>query len=137
MISERLLQDLEDFHGHLGPYLVAGARMGLIANQLLSPDKLVKYCIVRCSRPPMSCLIDGIQFTSGCTYGTARIVATSEEIPEAIFSHEDRELCIKLKKPFKFQGEGLHELQEYVYAFLKKPDSDVFDLRANFALPEQ
>ena len=128
------LDALKEFHGHLGPYLVAGARMGLIANEELSSDKLEKYCIVRCSKPPMSCLIDGIQFISGCTYGTGRIVATSEEIPEAIFTMEKKELRITLKSPFKFKGEGLHELEEYVHDFLQKADSEVFEVNSNFSL---
>jgi len=128
------LDALKEFHGHLGPYLVAGARMGLIANEELSSDKLEKYCIVRCSKPPMSCLIDGIQFTSGCTYGTGRIVATSEEIPEAIFTYKDKELRIKLINSFEFKGEGVHELEEYVQDFLQKTDEEVFDVKSNFKL---
>lgn len=128
------LKALKEFHGHLGPYLVAGARMGLIANEELSHDKLEKYCIVRCSIPPMSCLIDGIQFISGCTYGTRRIAATSENIPEAIFTHEEKELRIKLRTPFKFQGEDLHELEDYVFKFLKLSPLKVFNIQANFKL---
>ena len=128
------LNALKEFHGHLGPYLVAGARMGLIASEELSRDKLEKHCIVRCSAPPMSCLIDGIQFTSGCTYGTRRIVATSEGIPEAIFTHEDKELRIRLKMPFQFKGEGIHELEAHVLDFLKLSDSDAFEIKANFPL---
>ncbi len=129
------LNALEDFHGHLGPYLVAGARMGLIANKILSSNKLEKTCIVRCSNPPMSCIIDGIQFTSGCTYGTGRIVATNEEILEAIFILEDRELRIRLKECFQFQGEDLHSLEKYVYDFLKISDFDAFEINSNFPMP--
>ncbi len=128
------LDALKAFHGHLGPYLVAGARMGLIANGKLSSNKLEKYCIVRCSEPPMSCLIDGIQFISGCTYGTRRITATSEEIPEAIFTYNEKELRIRLKKPFQFKGEGLHELEAYVFEFLEMSDLDVFEVKSNFNL---
>jgi len=128
------LKSLKDFHGHLGPYLVAGARMGVIANEELSKNKLEKYCIVRCDTTPMSCLIDGIQFVSGCTYGTRRIVATSEGIPEAIFIHKEKEIRIKLKKPFQFKGEGLDELEDYVKEFMKSPIHDVFEIQSNFPL---
>jgi formylmethanofuran dehydrogenase subunit E len=130
------LEALKAFHGHLGPYLVAGARMGLIANMELSSHKLEKYCIVRCSTPPMSCLIDGIQFISGCTYGTGRIIATSEGIPEAFFTYKEKELRIKLIKPFEFKGEGIHELEDYVNEFLKKSDEEVLEVTSNFTLTE-
>lgn len=128
------LKSLKEFHGHLGPYLVAGARMGLIANEELSRNKLEKYCIVRCSTTPMSCLIDGIQFISGCTYGTRRVVATSEEIPEAIFIYGEKEIRIKLKRPFQFKGEGIHELEEYVEEFMKSSVFEVFEIKSNFPL---
>ncbi len=132
--SELDLDALKEFHGHLGPYLVAGARMGLIANEELSKNKLEKYCVVRCSHTPMSCLIDGIQFISGCTYGTRRIVATSEEIPEAMFTHGEKELRVRLKKPFQFKGESVHALEEYVEEFMKSSFNEVFEITSNFPL---
>ncbi len=78
-----LLSRLKDFHGHLGPYVVAGHRMGLAAREALQ-GRL--YCEVHCgSRPPLSCLIDGIQFSSGCTMGKGNIAVAGESEAKALF----------------------------------------------------
>lgn len=36
------LNEIKKFHGHLGPYVVIGYKMGIIANKYLSPNPFSK-----------------------------------------------------------------------------------------------
>jgi formylmethanofuran dehydrogenase subunit E len=72
--SEELSKRLSEFHGHLGPYLVLGAKMGLYAKKTLSSSPFeIAAEITMPLKPPLSCTIDGIQFTSGATTGKANL----------------------------------------------------------------
>ena len=72
--SEELSKRLSEFHGHLGPYLVLGAKMGLYAKKELSSSPFeISAEITMPLKPPLSCTIDGIQFTSGATTGKANL----------------------------------------------------------------
>lgn len=80
--ARTLLDGAIDFHGHLGPFLILGMRMGVIARSILKPqsqDSLNAVVFVR-STPPASCTIDGIQVASKCTLGrgTIRVVEASD-----------------------------------------------------------
>lgn len=66
---------LKAFHGHLGPYVFAGMRMGRYALVKLQADphfgiEADVYCP---AATPQSCAIDGIQFSTGCTLGKMNI----------------------------------------------------------------
>jgi len=68
---EELLERGTEFHGHLGPFLVCGLRMGLLAlRELDSWGHFDLQAVVETgTTPPLSCLIDGIQVATGCTLG--------------------------------------------------------------------
>jgi inosine-uridine nucleoside N-ribohydrolase len=80
---------MKDFHGHLGPYVVLGYRMGMIALERTGSSGHFEISaeVHSILRPPRSCLIDGVQLGSGCTLGKRNI--TIEETggpPFAIFT---------------------------------------------------
>ena len=87
-------------HGHLGPFLVAGIRMGLLAlRELGSPG----YFGLRAeseagSKTPLSCLNDGVQIGSGCTAekGNLEIVAAGKACVRFI-SDDGGEITIELR----------------------------------------
>jgi len=63
------------FHGHLGPWLVIGLFMGSYG---LKKVRAKKYFGLKIDakiprRKPISCLIDGLQVSSGCTLGKGNI----------------------------------------------------------------
>lgn len=84
---ESFLPVLRDFHGHVGPYVIAGVRMGLLARRLLGCEPHFALEVeVRCpDAPPPSCALDGIQFASGCTLGKRNIRHTVAEGVSATF----------------------------------------------------
>lgn len=75
---EGMIERGVELHGHLGPYLVAGIRMGLLALGLLGSAGYFGISAVSEAgrKPPMSCLSDGVQIGSGCTAGKGNLKIT-------------------------------------------------------------
>ena len=69
------LKEAEGFHGHLGPYLVLGLLAGEIALKKLRCRKYfcLKVRVWGATKKPKSCLIDGLQLSTGSTYGKGNI----------------------------------------------------------------
>lgn len=63
------------FHGHLGPYLVLGILAGELALKKIQCNKYfgLEVKIWGAQKKPRSCLIDGLQLSSGATYGKGNI----------------------------------------------------------------
>ncbi|MCW3981847.1 MAG: formylmethanofuran dehydrogenase subunit E family protein [Candidatus Bathyarchaeota archaeon] len=78
-----LLRRAEDFHGHFGPFLVIGVRIGLIGKKHMEGSAFDSVR-VKASLPlrvPFSCVVDGIQVSTRCTIGNQRLsVENSEEV---------------------------------------------------------
>jgi len=74
--------ELARFHGHLGPFIVLGYRMGRYALQKCGNNPFeLKACVFCSGVTPQSCLADGIQLGSGCTLGKGNIeVVKSDKV---------------------------------------------------------
>jgi formylmethanofuran dehydrogenase subunit E len=75
------MKEAADFHGHLGPFLVIGIRMSLIALRELRLRKnanrlRVTATLKNCT--PFSCVLDGIQVATGCTMGNRKLRLTED-----------------------------------------------------------
>jgi len=72
----KIVKKATDLHGHLGPFLVIGVRLGLIGIRELglkkNEEKLHVTAMLRNS-VPFSCVLDGIQVTTKCTIGNKKI----------------------------------------------------------------
>lgn len=88
-----------EFHGHDGPFMTIGLRMGLIALEMLDCKGWFDLnCEARLNwRPPDSCVIDGIQSSTGCTMGKKNISVVEKEGVEAVFKSKGKSLTISLK----------------------------------------
>ncbi len=82
---------IKSFHGHLGPYVVLGYRMGRIAiEELGSTGHFGLHAEVHSIlEPPRSCLIDGVQMGSGCTLGKRNIDVTDYDGPPYLVMETD------------------------------------------------
>jgi pyrimidine-specific ribonucleoside hydrolase len=93
----------DEFHGHLGVFSIVGAKMGIKAREFfgVGPD-ILKVVTYAGSKPPYSCLNDGIQVSTGATLGmgTIRLSADSTARPSAIFTYKDHSIRISLKKEY-------------------------------------
>lgn len=112
MKHEKKLQKLAAFHGHLGPYLVLGYRMGEQALSLLDAGcpppgalpsaKGLKVTTYSGHRPPISCLADGLQLSTGCTVGNGQLTViagdgTGQGRPEASFACQGKRIRLGVK----------------------------------------
>jgi formylmethanofuran dehydrogenase subunit E len=96
---------LKRFHGHLGPYVVIGYRMGKIARERFSGK--INAVVFTGKNPPMSCLVDGVQFTTGCTLGKNNIEVRDGHRPVVHFIDSTKTLEIKLVDSERQRIDGL------------------------------
>jgi pyrimidine-specific ribonucleoside hydrolase len=93
----------DEFHGHLGVFSIVGAKMGIRARELfgVSADML-EVTTYAGTRPPYSCLNDGIQVSTGATLGmgTIHLFPDSLTRPVAVFTYKGRSIRISLKKEY-------------------------------------
>jgi pyrimidine-specific ribonucleoside hydrolase len=93
----------DEFHGHLGVFSIVGAKMGIKARELfgVGPDMLEATTYAG-TKPPYSCLNDGIQVSTGATLGMGTIHLADDTItrPSAIFKYKGRSVQISLKKEY-------------------------------------
>lgn len=75
-MSESELELARSFHGHLGPFLVLGMLIGRCALELLNARKYFGVrVVIHCPpKPPQSCIVDGLQLSTGATYGKGNIM---------------------------------------------------------------
>jgi len=105
---EETLTKAAEFHGHLGPFLVVGVRMGRLALEKLNTKRAytrthdqhnsLSVVVETGSKPPTSCIVDGIQWSTGCTLGRGTIGIEDLGRPAARFKTERQELRIVLRK---------------------------------------
>ena len=66
------LAQVVQFHGHLGPSVIAGARIGMIGLRAVEAKgyfDVEVMCEGPLAKPPQACFLDGMQVTTGATMG--------------------------------------------------------------------
>jgi len=127
------LKQIEQFHGHIGPYAVIGYRMGLIAKKKLGSNPFSKNAVVWTgTTPPISCIVDGIQISSGCTYGKGNIIVKNKGIAKAEFSNKDgKQFQIFLKPEIKNEIDTKvteENMIDYSEKMFDKSDEELFEI---------
>jgi len=93
----------DEFHGHLGVFSIVGAKMGIKAREYfgVGPDMLTVTTFAG-TKPPYSCLNDGIQVSTGATLGMGTIHVADDSIaqPAAVFTYKNSSIRISLKKEY-------------------------------------
>lgn len=96
-----ILQRAVDFHGHLGPYLVLGILAGELALKKLKCKKYfgLEVLVYGANKKPKSCLIDGLQLSTGATYGKGNIHKLNGKVINIEFYSKlnNKRLILKLK----------------------------------------
>jgi len=69
------LERLRQFHGHLGPYVVLGIRLGTVLLRELRarPHFGLDVHVTGPLTPPPRCVLDGLQLSTGCTMGKGNL----------------------------------------------------------------
>ena len=92
-----------ELHGHLGIYAIIGVKMGIRAREFFNIGvdniQVVSYAGLR---PPVSCINDGLQVSTGATLGHGLISISNDDNirPEATFTFKNTTLRLKLKPEY-------------------------------------
>ncbi|QYZ79327.1 formylmethanofuran dehydrogenase [Methanofollis formosanus] len=101
------VENLAAFHGHLGPYIVIGYRIGRYAREHFCTNPFELKARVFCAgTPPESCLADGVQIGSGCTLGKQNIEIVESEQIAIEFENGDRTIRLT---PLSFELPDHHD----------------------------
>jgi formylmethanofuran dehydrogenase subunit E len=100
VLDEELERRAVEFHGHGGPFMTVGLRMGLYAlGHLDCRGWFDVSCRVALRwRPPDSCVIDGIQSSTGCTMGKRNIEVVDGDGVSATFTSKGGSVTLTLRK---------------------------------------
>jgi len=97
---EKMLEVAVLIHGHLGPFLVYGIKMGLLARQILGFKGHfdVKVEAFVGDNTPVTCMADGLQISTGATLGKRNIKLADMQngIPAAVFDYKGKRIKIAL-----------------------------------------
>jgi len=133
--SSDLLERAIELHGHGGPYMVIGLRMGLLALKHLDAGGWFDLRCLASLRwgPPDSCVIDGIQSSTGCTMGKHNIEIEEKEGISVSFIKNDEALRITLKKEIEEKIRNTltkehEEIHELISELINACDQDIFDI---------
>jgi formylmethanofuran dehydrogenase subunit E len=126
------------FHGHLGPFLVIGVRMGIIGvRELEAKDNgnalrvtaILKYSV------PFSCVIDGIQVATRCTIGNQKLNLIDSSGIRAEFELQQREKVTVTVNPTAFnrlksrllsENVSQEETEKLAYMIASMPEEELF-----------
>lgn len=114
-----------ELHRHLGVFAIIGVKMGIRAREYFSTgvDEMTVTTHAG-SVPPLSCMNDGIQVSTGATPGHGLLTVDTEGpfFPAADFTHKGATIRISLKK--ELADRVLSELKEinFIYGL----DSDIY-----------
>jgi len=135
------LNRAEEFHGHLGPFLALGVRIGLIGVRKLgakgNKEKLRVTAMLKDS-VPFSCVVDGIQVATKCTIGNKKLRLKNFSGIAAKFELPSREqLTVKVNPAFfdKLKNELLSEnvppdeLRQLAQLVASIPEKELFIIR--------
>lgn len=132
------LREAIKFHGHLGPYLVLGLLAGEIALKKLKCRKYfsLEVRVWGATKKPKSCLLDGLQLSTGSTYGKGNIKKLNGSVIKIDFCNinDHKKVILKLKDNFiqRLEMTKTHKDSEAFARQLHKTDPlKIFNLTTN------
>ena len=126
------------FHGHLGPYLVLGILAGELAARKLRFKRYfgLQVRVWGVMEKPKSCLIDGLQLSTGATYGKGNIKKFNSPQIKIEFKNllNNKNICLRLNQRLmiRLKQAKTHRESEALARRLYKTDcSELFKLTHN------
>ncbi len=114
-----------ELHRHLGVFAIIGVKMGIRAREYFCTgvDEFTAFSLAG-SNPPLSCMNDGIQVSTGATPGHGLLSVKSEEPYSAAaeFTYLGRKIRVALKP--EYASKISSELKEI--AFVHSLDTDIY-----------
>jgi len=131
------IKDAEKLHGHLGPFLVIGVRMGNIAKRILNTNLENGTLKVDAKIPlltPFSCILDGIQTTTNCTIGNQKLKSENSEKEIAVRFELNSDSALKVSVNPEIVNKLLKKLskgapnEELVLEIIHMPEDQLFTI---------
>ena len=134
---ESAIKNAEKLHGHLGPFLVIGVRIGIIAKRILNfsiegNSKLQAEAKIPLLTP-FSCILDGIQATTSCTIGNQKLrIENSKKEIAVHFKLQNSERKLKVLVNPKMIEKLLNRISEddpnekLAWEIARMPESQLF-----------
>jgi formylmethanofuran dehydrogenase subunit E len=132
--SNQLYEKASEFHGHDGLFMAAGLRMGMSALKTLDARGWFGIrCVAKLHwRPPDSCVIDGLQISTGCTMGKHNIFVEEMDGVSAEFESGERCVVVALRETvLGLMRESLEEdvdSKRLLKLFSEAPDEELFEV---------
>ncbi len=135
---KHILEKAAEFHGHLGPFLTIGVKMGLIGLNRIGIDRGEALTIVASLpyRVPFSCIIDGIQVSTNCTVGNQRLSLNDSPRIQAVFKRKKNGQKVivalnqvtfeKLKSQLLQNALQDEEVRELAWKVAEMPEGELF-----------
>jgi len=126
MISQDLLKKAVKLHGHLGPFLVLGLKMGLLAERILGGR--VQSCEAKVlGVVPYLCAVDGIKSVVG---ENAVIVKEGNGISAKFRGTHGKEVVLKVKKSIveKYVNVPWERCEESAREVLQEDEKNLLDV---------
>lgn len=140
-----ILEKAAQFHGHLGPFLTIGVRMGVIGLKRLGKPKK-NTLMVTASLPlqvPFSCIIDGLQVSTNCTVGnqllslkdsaTIQVKLERRDNGHAIRIGLNQSMFKRLKSRLLEEEVSNDQVEELARMIANVPEEELFDVTSNRA----
>lgn len=135
---ELAIKNAEKLHGHLGPFLVIGVRMGKTAQKNLNTNTVenkLRATVKIPLSPPFSCVLDGIQATTKCTVGNQKLrIENSQKEITARFELQNSDKTMKISVNPKMVEELINRLskgvsdRELAWKIAHTPESQLFTI---------
>ncbi len=137
-----------ELHRHLGIYSLVGAKMGIRAREILNaPFDSLKVISLAGLKPPLSCMNDGLQVSTGASLGRGAIrVQEDEPGPSAKFIHNGTTFKLTLKPEYvsRIRNDIKQAIQRYgglgpeYFAHIRKLSIDYwYEFDRNLLFDEQ
>jgi formylmethanofuran dehydrogenase subunit E len=143
---KKIIRKAKDWHGHLGPFLALGVRMGLIGMRELGAKRghqNLRVTVMTKPYVPFSCVVDGIQAATKCTIGNRRLkLRNSPKNISARFQFNTAEVVVALDTVKREELEklvskrtSLKELEKVAWDILSMSEKELFKVeRSNLRL---
>jgi len=137
-----LLRAATGLHGHFGPFLALGVRLGLVGLRELGAKEgdtqlhataLLEYTL------PFSCVLDGIQTATKCTVGNKRLVWKESREIGAMFAlkHSGRQVEVRinptvvqeLSRRLDKRQPLDEEVRQLALEIASRPEKELFSVR--------
>jgi len=140
-----LVERARDIHGHLGPFLVLGVKMGLAGMKRLGIKENMRQLHIETEMPrqiPYTCTLDGIQATTQCTFGNQRLAFKEANLPtisakfslknpkkQVIISLRDEILQTLMKKLKEAEKDATVVQEKLAWMIAAMPEDKLFSIK--------